>query len=60
MATMVLFPEAYKKAQEEIDRVVGCERLPEFSDRESLPYLGCLIKEVLRYVSFDQTCEISC
>ncbi len=45
---MVLHPEIYKRAQEEIDRVVGSQRLPDFSDRESLPYLDCVIKEVYR------------
>lgn len=46
---MVLHPEAYKKAQEEIDRVVGKDRLPEFSDAESLPYISAVIKEVMRW-----------
>ena len=45
---MVRHPEAYKKAQEEIDRVVGNERLPTLDDREALPYLDCVLKEVLR------------
>ncbi|KAI0920236.1 hypothetical protein AcV5_010032 [Taiwanofungus camphoratus] len=45
---MVLHPEVYKRAQEEIDRVIGSERLPDFDDREALPYLECVIKEVLR------------
>lgn len=47
---MVLHPEVYRKAQEEIDRVVGPERLPDFEDREQLPYLECLLKEVYRCV----------
>ncbi|KAI0945930.1 hypothetical protein AcV7_010042 [Taiwanofungus camphoratus] len=46
---MVLHPEVYKRAQEEIDRVIGSERLPDFDDREALPYLECVIKEVLRW-----------
>jgi len=46
---MVLHPEVYKRAQEEIDRVVGSQRLPDFSDRDSLPYLDCVIKEVYRW-----------
>ena len=49
---MVLYPDAFKKAQEEIDRVVGPERLPEWEDRAALPYLDCLMKEVYRYVLF--------
>ncbi|KAJ4211748.1 hypothetical protein NW759_012347 [Fusarium solani] len=49
MLAMVLFPETAKKAQEEIDRVSGSERLPQFSDQENLPYIRAMIKEVLRW-----------
>jgi len=38
-----------RKAQEELDRVVGCERLPQISDQEDLPYVSALIKELLRW-----------
>lgn len=48
---MVLYPEVHRKAQEEIDRVIGLERLPTFDDRHSLPYLDCVLKEVYRYVT---------
>ena len=51
---MTLYPEAQRKAQAEIDRVVGRSRLPDFEDRESLPYLDCVISEVLRYVNRPQ------
>ncbi|EEA29076.1 hypothetical protein TMatcc_002549 [Talaromyces marneffei ATCC 18224] len=46
---MILFPEAQKKAQEEIDRVVGTDRLPGVADRPNLPYLNAMVKEVLRW-----------
>ncbi|KAI2640922.1 cytochrome P450 oxidoreductase OrdA-like protein [Xylaria nigripes] len=46
---MTQYPEVQRKAREEIDRVVGSERLPEFSDRDYLPYVGALVKEVLRW-----------
>ena len=46
---MAMYPEVQKKAQEELDRVVGSARLPEFEDRESLPYLNALIKELFRW-----------
>lgn len=46
---MTLNPEVQKKAQEEISRVVGEDRLPGFADRDNLPYIGALIKEVLRW-----------
>ncbi|KAI0779913.1 cytochrome P450 [Fomes fomentarius] len=46
---MVLHPDVYKKAQAEVDRVVGRERLVDFDDRENLPYVECVMKEVLRW-----------
>ena len=45
---MVLHPHVLKKAQEEIDRVVGPNRLPDFDDRENLPYIEAIFQEVLR------------
>jgi cytochrome P450 len=46
---MVLFPDAQRKAQAELDEVVGLDRLPEFSDRENLPYINALCKEASRW-----------
>ncbi|KAL9563002.1 hypothetical protein ACKAV7_012744 [Fusarium commune] len=46
---MILYPDVQKKAQEEIDRVIGNERLPNCSDRPSLPYVNAIVKEVLRW-----------
>jgi len=46
---MVKYPEVQKKAQDEIDRVVGYGRLPTFADRAKLPYIDCLIKETVRW-----------
>ena len=46
---MVLYPDAQKKAQAELDAVVGTGRLPEFTDHKSLPYVSALVKEVLRW-----------
>lgn len=40
------FPDKVKKAQEEIDRVVGHDRSPVLDDIESLPYCDAFIKEV--------------
>ena len=48
---MMQNPEVQRKAQEEIDRVVGRGRLPDLSDRDSLPYLQCVMYETLRWVS---------
>lgn len=49
MLAMVLHPEVQARAQEEIDKVVGHDRLPDFSDRENLPYVRAMILEVLRW-----------
>jgi cytochrome P450 len=45
---MALHPEIQKKAQEEIDRVVGNQRLPDFNDRQSMPYSDAIYREVMR------------
>ncbi|OCH86702.1 putative monooxygenase [Obba rivulosa] len=46
---MVLHPDVQKKAQAEIDAVIGRDRLPSIADRESLPYVRSVITEVLRW-----------
>jgi len=46
---MALYPEVQAKAQSEIDRVIGTERLPGYRDRASLPFFDALVKEVLRW-----------
>lgn len=43
---MVTYPEALKKAQEELDRVVGQDRLPTLDDINNLPYIRAVINEV--------------
>ncbi|KAJ7510129.1 cytochrome P450 [Mycena galericulata] len=46
---MALHPEMQAKAQAELDTVVGNQRLPTYADREHLPFVDALSKEVLRY-----------
>ncbi|KAH7912492.1 cytochrome P450 [Hygrophoropsis aurantiaca] len=46
---MLHFPEVMKKSQAELDAVVGPDRIPEFHDKESLPYINALINEALRW-----------
>ena len=46
---MALYPEAQKKGQAEIDAVIGPNRLPNFEDRLSLPYVSAIIKELKRW-----------
>ncbi|KAH9960180.1 cytochrome P450 [Russula dissimulans] len=46
---MIAFPEAQRRAQAELDAVVGRDRLPTIADAPRLPYLGAVIREVLRW-----------
>ena len=46
---MAMYPEAQKKAQAELDMVVGKSRLPTFDDRPFLPYVEALVKESFRW-----------
>ncbi|KAI0319836.1 cytochrome P450 [Amylostereum chailletii] len=51
MLAMTLYPEAQKRAQAEIDAHLGSfERLPTFADKDALPYVAALVKEVLRWI----------
>ena len=45
---MVLYPDVQRKAQEELDRVVGRDRLPEYEDQPNLPYITAIQREVMR------------
>ena len=47
---MACFPRVQKKAQEEIDRVIGSDRLPTMADEPQLPYIRAMIKESLRWM----------
>jgi|SRR6267154_334571 len=49
MLAMIAFPEVQRRAQAEIDAVVGHDRLPSFADAPHLPYVCATIKEVLRW-----------
>ena len=46
---MMRFPEVQKQAQAEIDAVIGTDRLPTLADRDRLPYVNALVKEILRW-----------
>lgn len=56
---MICHPEVAKKAQAEIDRVLkGRNQLPTLDDRPDLPYVDCILKEVLRYVNSKLTIDV--
>ena len=45
----MVYPEVQRKAQAEIDRVIGSDRFPTTADQPNLPYIDALVKEVLRW-----------
>ncbi|TFK74290.1 cytochrome P450 [Pluteus cervinus] len=46
---LVTHPEVQLKAQKEISRVIGEDRLPTLQDRAHLPYLEAVYREILRW-----------
>ncbi|CAA7268209.1 unnamed protein product [Cyclocybe aegerita] len=48
--SMMMHPEVQKKAQQELDSVLGGERLPTFNDIDQLPYLWNVMREVFRWI----------
>ncbi|OCH93087.1 CyP450 monooxygenase [Obba rivulosa] len=46
---MAMHPEVQRRAQNELDSVVGPDRLPDLSYRSSLPYIDAIVKESLRW-----------
>lgn len=46
---MTLFPDIQKRAQAEVDSVLGTGRLPTLRDRDNLPYIDAVVKELLRW-----------
>ena len=54
---MTLFPDVQKRAHAEINTVIGPDRLLSFADRDSLPYIEALVKEVHRWNAVVPTCK---
>ncbi|CAG7732710.1 unnamed protein product, partial [Allacma fusca] len=48
-AYLICHPQVQEKLQDEIDRVVGRERLPNLSNRSSMPYTEAVINESMRF-----------
>ena len=46
---LIQYPQVQRKAQEEIDSVIGWERSPQWSDLASLPYINMIVKEGHRW-----------
>lgn len=47
-----MYPEAAAKAQQQLDEVVGTDRLPTAADIRNLPYIMAYVKEALRWRPF--------
>ncbi|OAL34493.1 hypothetical protein AYO20_06336 [Fonsecaea nubica] len=47
---MLMFPETQKAAQEEIDRVVGPDRMPVMDDAPNCTYIRSCVKETIRWM----------
>ncbi|TFK32426.1 cytochrome P450 [Crucibulum laeve] len=47
---MMYYPQVQKKAQEELDQVIGPDRLPVIDDRSSLPYIEAIYRETARWI----------
>ena len=47
---MSLYPDVQRKAQEELDRVVGPNRLPNFDDYDNLVYIRAIALESARWI----------
>jgi cytochrome P450 len=54
---MLVYPDVQTKAQAEIDRVVGQDRLPELADAEHLPYVQAIASECLRWLPVFPMCS---
>jgi cytochrome P450 len=54
---MLVYPDVQAKAQAEVDRVVGRDRLPEIDDAESLPYVQAIASECLRWLPVFPMCS---
>lgn len=46
---ITMYPEVQRRAQKEIDEVVGSKRLINYDDWSSLPYVEALLREVMRW-----------
>lgn len=46
---LLLYPEVQQRAQKDLDSVVGRDRLPNNEDRDKLPYIEAICKEILRW-----------
>ena len=49
MLALTLYPDVVRRAHEDLDRVVGRDRMLSLADRPKLPYIEAIVKEVNRW-----------
>ncbi|XP_073481313.1 cytochrome P450 2G1-like [Aquarana catesbeiana] len=50
LLVMIKYPDIQERIQEEIDAVIGTDRLPSMTDRFQMPYTNAVIHETMRYI----------
>ena len=46
---MLHHPDVLHQAQNQLDEVIGRERIPTFEDKDNLPYVQAIVRETLRW-----------
>ena len=49
LLAMAMYPEAQRKAQKEVDSIIGSGRFPTIEDQEETIYIQALILELFRW-----------
>ena len=49
---MMAYPEVQSRVQDELDHVIGRDRLPRLDDRKDLPYTSAVLMEVIHSCAF--------
>jgi len=50
---MVKHPDVQRRAQKEIDRVVGDSHLPDLNDRQDLPYIEAVYRTIEAHAAYE-------
>ncbi|TFY59669.1 hypothetical protein EVG20_g7696 [Dentipellis fragilis] len=51
LLAMVAYPDVQRRAQKELDTVIGHSRTPTFAEFDHLPYIQAIVKESIRCIS---------